>query len=42
MGQAFWQIAKLVDMRGEAEGFNSLLRSQGCKAVDIDQQLAKP
>jgi hypothetical protein len=36
------KIAKIAEMRREAEDVNSLLRAQGCKPVDIEQQLAKP
>jgi hypothetical protein len=36
------ELAKLATARREAESLNSLLRIQGCKMVDIDQELAKP
>jgi len=36
------KIAKIAETRREAEDVNALLRAQGCKPVDIDQQLAKP
>jgi hypothetical protein len=34
--------AKLADLRREADTLNSFLKAQGCKTVDVDQQLAKP
>jgi hypothetical protein len=36
------KITKIAETRREAEDVNALLRAQGCKPVDIDQQLAKP
>jgi len=36
------KIAKMADTRRVAEDVNRLLRAQGCKPVDIDQQLARP
>jgi hypothetical protein len=34
------QTAEIATLRDEAEGVNSLLRSGGCKAFDIDHELA--
>jgi len=36
------KIARIAEVRREAEDVNRLLRAQGCKPVDIDQQLTKP
>ena len=36
------KVAKMAEARRVAEDVNKLLRAQGCKPVDIDQQLAKP
>jgi hypothetical protein len=36
------KIAKIDEVRREAEDVNRLLHAQGCVPVDIEQQLAKP
>mgnify|MGYP000253444685 CR=1 FL=1 len=33
------KVAKLAELRHDAEGVNELLRAGGCKTVDIDQEL---
>jgi len=32
-------VAKIADMRHDADGVNDLLRAGGCKPLDIDQEL---
>jgi hypothetical protein len=33
---------RMARMRGEAEDLNKVMRSTGCKQVDIDQEMLKP